>query len=589
VKVPRNNLKHALFDNRFCISNPNILPFVSSAGKVFVHELKVKDGGDMGEWLYAFAAKEIQKYILQGNKLKDMVGGSELVNQMCGEFLTRSLNELGIDNSEYRIITQTAGWARIQFNNGNDAKRLYTVWPLLVDRFVPGLQVVQSLVEINGDINNAIEESEKKLRAERSLIQVGLPEIGPLIERNQRLGFAAVRYAKGEDELQDRQTTRKRDYVGKRKNKSAMTTLVAKMSGAEDTEKQLQYRWPDELDDIAGSEKKYIAVIHADGNDLGKTIRQLQEHVRSSPDKAIDVFKRFSEAISQATESAAQEAYKRIIKPDYEDRAEVSKKPIFMAARPIVLGGDDLTLIIRADLAFKFTRVFMEAFEASSKEALEKELGGFNIAGLPEKLTSCAGIAFIKKAYPFSRAYELAESLCAFAKSRAKEKDNKDKDGFVPSSFAFYKVATSVAGSYSLIRETELTSKDSSEALQIKLWHGPYTVGSHDVNLVSYDDLVTLAGTLSKLPSGSIRTLITTVYTSALKAQTDFDRILQVAGSTGKKEIADKFKAQLIKITGNTTNPLWNENGNSPLLDAYRIRELSDDTVLVSGGNNGKS
>jgi hypothetical protein len=38
-------------------------------------------------FLYSFEAKEIQKFIMRGDKLREMVGGSELVNQLCGEFL----------------------------------------------------------------------------------------------------------------------------------------------------------------------------------------------------------------------------------------------------------------------------------------------------------------------------------------------------------------------------------------------------------------------------------------------------------------------------------------------------------------------
>ena len=65
-------------------------------------------------WLYSFESKEIQKFIMRSDKLRDMVGGSELINQLCGDYLLASLKGLGIDASKQSIIAQAAGWARIR-------------------------------------------------------------------------------------------------------------------------------------------------------------------------------------------------------------------------------------------------------------------------------------------------------------------------------------------------------------------------------------------------------------------------------------------------------------------------------------------
>ena len=37
----------------------------------------------MSQFAYLFQAKGIQRYILEGGKLKDMVGASELVDRLC--------------------------------------------------------------------------------------------------------------------------------------------------------------------------------------------------------------------------------------------------------------------------------------------------------------------------------------------------------------------------------------------------------------------------------------------------------------------------------------------------------------------------
>ena len=58
----------------------------------------------MSKWLFKFETKEIQKFILQGNKLKDMIGGSEIINELCEKYILGCLKELGIPDSDYEII-----------------------------------------------------------------------------------------------------------------------------------------------------------------------------------------------------------------------------------------------------------------------------------------------------------------------------------------------------------------------------------------------------------------------------------------------------------------------------------------------------
>ena len=508
----------------------------------------------MDKWLYSFAAKEIQKYILQGDKLKDMVGGSELINHLCQDFVGESLDRLGINKSTYTIIAQAAGWAKILFNDASAANRFFTCWPLLAERFAPGLQIVQALVKVDNSLVFALGESEKRLSAERNLVPAEMPEIGPLIERNPRTGMAAVRYSGKEDQLQDRQTVRKRHFL----NKDA---LVRKMTGGGMSN---EIQWPVDMDHIAGSEKKYLAVIHADGNDLGKTIIQIQKHLEIRPEVAGEAFEEFSAAIEETTLSAVKVAYQDVLKKDHDEEGRE-----FIAARPLVLGGDDLSIIVRSDLAFEFVRIFLEAFETQSGKSLKKRLGKFDISGLPSKLTSCAGIAFVKKAYPFSRAYDLAESMCSYAKKIAK--DRRD-GGFVPSCFSFYKVTSSIAGDYGEIMDKDLTSRDRS----IRLWRGPYGVGRHAAMLAKYENLKELSEVLSAFPSGSVRTLITTLYSNGNKAKADFDRILEIAKRSDKGKQASKLQNVLTVLTSDEANPLWDRQGHSPLLDAHRMKELLD-------------
>lgn len=497
--------------------------------------------------LYTFEAKEIQKFILRSDKLKDMIGGSEIINDFCGGFLIESLTALGIDPNKYAIISQAAGWARLFFENEHDGRALYKVWPLLADRYAPGLQVIQSLVSVDASLSDAIKQSAKILRTNRNRIQAQVPEIGPFVERYARTGLPSTDYDKSEKEHIDRQTFRKRTVTN-------TDTLIRNVF------KDPEAHWPKEMDHIAGK-GSYVAIIHADGNLVGEALLKISSHCQNHRGDEIPILKCFSESLKATTENAVQQAYEDVLKKDYKSSGEK-----YIAARPIVIGGDDVTIIVRADLAFDFIDVFLRSFERESQKALDERLSKYKIQGLPEKFTACAGLMFMKKSDPFSSGYELTESLCQQAKKVAKA--NRDDKGYVPSCFSFHKVTSSMTRSYADIQREELTSRERD----CNLWQGPYAVGDKKGGLPSFNDLKTLAKTLDELPKGSIRTLIGTLYESRTNSLNDFRRILQIAGDSK----AEKLKKSFVALTKNENDDevIFTKDGQTPLFDAHVMRGI---------------
>lgn len=154
--------------------------------------------------------------------------------------------------------------------------------------------------------------------------------------------------------------------------------------------KRAHAAWGKLLDDAVVSDLNedlgpdgWVAVIHADGNGIGAIIDQLE-----SPED----YTAFSKALGSATEEAFVTA-----------AGQVDAKQWLL---PILMGGDDVTLICSAAHAATFTRAYLLAFEA------------LTAAGLPngQALTASAGVAFVKPHYPFSEAYALAQQLTHSAK-----------------------------------------------------------------------------------------------------------------------------------------------------------------------------
>ncbi len=88
---------------------------------------------------------------------------------------------------------------------------------------------------------------------------------------------------------------------------------------------------------------------------------------RSCPNSAgsTEKLKDFSEKLNQATCQAARAAFKKV----YTAEDYTQESSIF-PFRPVVLGGDDMTMICKASLALDYVKVYLEEFENATRQKL---------------------------------------------------------------------------------------------------------------------------------------------------------------------------------------------------------------------------
>ena len=79
---------------------------------------------------YLFEAKSIQAYLLTTSRLKEIVGGSEMVEALTGSLLDDALRVI-----EGKIeFSRRGGGAFFAFSeNEESVNKLATLWPLLVE------------------------------------------------------------------------------------------------------------------------------------------------------------------------------------------------------------------------------------------------------------------------------------------------------------------------------------------------------------------------------------------------------------------------------------------------------------------------
>ena len=273
-----------------------------------------------------------------------------------------------------------------------------------------------------------------------------------------------------------------------------------------------------DIKDLTG-ENDWIAIIHADGNSLGEVVKALGSE---DGEKLCE----FSKNLDEATKLAAQEAYKKI-KKEYKGKIDFKKHPI----RPIVLGGDDLTVICRGDIAIDFVKEYIDQFEQETQKLPSK------------KLTACAGIAFIKSSYPFSFGYELAETLCDMAKKDAKSDVIKNANGGkVPSCLMFHKVQSSFVEDYESIKQKELTLKDGSS-----LCYGPYYL-TEQTDRWTIKELCDKANEFANEENNSVKTSVrewlTKMHEDTEVAKQYSERVKAISGNSKLYECATTESAR---------------------------------------------
>ena len=497
------------------------------------------------KYAYLFEARGIQRFLFSTGKLKDMLEGSELIDYICADngLLDEALQSLGL--SDKVTSPRKAGGAfYLVFDDLASAQRLQRAWRLLISQWLPTLETVDVISEAD-TAKNAVSRGISQLAKQRNIINVQLPSASPITERSPRTGQAVVKrdaYTKRGVESLDKATSILRSF--KRPHESL--SLTSRFLGnPKDYDIQSLY-FPNNFESSSKEAKRFplgkrgiVGLIHADGNGLGEILRLLNEACQGASDEVyIELYRAFSEGMTQATIIAANQATHKVLLPEVNDKGVIP-------ARPLVLGGDDVSVIVKADLAIDFTEAFLEAFKYSSENELKKLKQKFiengleaSASKLPTYLTACAGIVFMKSSQPFYQAYEVAEGLCKQAKLYSRQyKQLKDDSStaIIPSSLAFYKITDSLIEEVDMMVETSMSASTESAVYHLSLpAYMVDEVKTNEANVPSLSQLKQLNSILSdsRINARPLRQLATLIHLNIDQASQVYKRWLQYSKRT---------------------------------------------------------
>lgn len=501
----------------------------------------------------------IQKFIFATGKLKEMIGGSEIIEDFSKGFYEKTCDELALKEVEKPSETEgwilpiqrNAGMIKAVVKNKETAKRFLGVLSKELLTQVDGLPFCGCCVEVQWTqkgLSEARLEASNKITAKFNSAppQLGLSLL-PMLQTAKLDGLPAVGNEDRENISLLSRAKRSRRYLAKsdERLKDTYEDIVKDVLTDE-----VDYQWTNNLEELASNEYK-IALIHIDGNDLGKMFSAEIEKQKeaSSPEVGISNMKYLSEVVNAANEKAFGQGLVAALA-----KVKTSPERLFtIPIRPLVMGGDDVTVVVRADLALAFIDAYVAEFERYTAEK-------------SRRLSVGVGMVVSSKSYPFSKAFCLAEDLLSSAKrSTIKYTENR------PSSLDYVVLTSDVETDLSALRHRLFFTHDKKHCLTSK----PLVLQEGALG----DFIACGEQVLNQLPRGGARAAANACRISREQGDREFQRLLdnmkhELGGRHDEEQMnAEEFK----KIFSEDSFFVPSEHAEAlctPLLDYLELRHL---------------
>jgi hypothetical protein len=353
-----------------------------------------------------------QNYIFATNKLRENVGASQLTYDAGTTYVQKAISGV----AAITPVVSASGKAILIADDETVARKVVSCITLKALKEAPGLDVrgvVGSAFGPSDPIHERIKEAHRLLDQLRSRVPGPAARFQrlPVVAECATSGLPAARLADARDELQPAEHgPRSLQSLKKLSQRKAWGDRLQRLLSDNSVDRKLPTSTT-QLEDLGCD---WLAVVHADGNGLGQVFLAFDQFT-SGNDDYCETLSQFSAALDRCTEQSFCAAL-AVLTP----RGQREVLPIV----PLVLGGDDLTVVVDGRQALKFTKTFLDEVERRTAET-ECVSGILKPATKQAKLTSSAGIAIVKPHFPFHAAYELAEGLLKGAKGVAKDPSRK--------------------------------------------------------------------------------------------------------------------------------------------------------------------
>lgn len=423
-------------------------------------------------YAYLFECKGIQRYVFGAGRLRQVIGASDMVANVArsdgGDMLAGALEAT---DTKAELSRRAGAAFCLHAGDGESLARFRRLWRLAFGVRHPGLEFIDGAPACGPTPMAAEGRAYGGRTAVRENSDAFLPPTGhPFIKPNPRTGLPAVAELDGDEiEFLDAVGAPQRYRSDKLAGDVERDSLARRFL----PEDAAGYRFPRHFEEAKTDDKnkaddenpafpfegndRRIGFVHADISGLGEIFRRVKKDV-GSPEEVFAVAERIEKSITAAARTACGEALLGAARDGV------------VPARPVLLGGDDVTVIVRADLAIAFAERFLRAVEDETGAAFSRSP---HRDRLPARLSACAGVAVVSAGHPFQAAARLAEGLCESAKGKAKA------NGGAPyPSFLEFAVSTStIDETFGSWRAREQTIANGEQGDGLLAAAGPRRVG----------------------------------------------------------------------------------------------------------------
>ena len=435
----------------------------------------------MSQCIVVLGTASIQRYVFQSNRLKENIGASHLAKYWLDEGLLKAIKQANrtLDTNawdQYKadpsmdppekpldttkdvsLIYIGGGNAALLCKNRDIARQSIKAWSRKLLENAPGLRVAVGYADVTDSLAKAYRGA---LLDDLASCEEALP-LGaalyslPVVRTCTTTGLPASENSQEEgDEWISQSAASKRKQVGSKRQPGAAQKAITCEFGSVLEEGQGQH-FAIKLDKLGGSEgESHIAVVHADGNGMGKYLREVVNGEGDDKD-FLHHIRAFSSSVSRLSQIALKNTLQHLQEalPNLKDDLSLDKK--IFPLRPIVYGGDDLTFVCDGRLGLDLAAFYLKEFSK----------GTINVCGKDKPVDACAGVAIVPTKFPFALAYHFAEELCGLTKSYLRQ------ENLTGSWLDFQIIQEGATRSISALRTTQYRSLEGQ-----KLHQRPYQV-----------------------------------------------------------------------------------------------------------------
>lgn len=342
----------------------------------------------MGErFLTMMEVSQKQAYIFSSNKLKDNIVNSSVIAWIMDFAYFQSIEGIKNKYSKKKNLVYTGGGHTVlEFASCDDAREFVKAVTMQIHKDYDGIEAFAYTMEYQDfktpganlkELARGLERKKSVRRAAFHQGSFGVEKISPLTLSPVRVHPAVL----------------KMPDMGKETDNMLAPEAYECVSHFEKL----------------GTDKdrsSFIAVVHIDGNAMG---RRLEELYQAHQDLEWEEYKKLMQSFSSDTDRDFKSAYKdmvTIVEKNLRSGRlqELKLEEKAFPVRRIITEGDDICFVSEGRIGLECAVLFLKALEKKKNKTDHK---GY---------AACAGIAIVHQKYPFYRAYELAEELCASAK-----------------------------------------------------------------------------------------------------------------------------------------------------------------------------